>query len=62
MTISVKVSRDPKDVPQSLQVTVEQQLGTGKDAFWQPAEIGSLLPGESREFTLWHGKRIVLSE
>lgn len=62
MTISVKVSRDKGDVPQSLQIVVEQQMGSGKDAFWQPSEVATILPGEEREFTLWPQKRIVLSE
>lgn len=62
MTISVKISRDKGDVPASLQVTVEQQMGSGKDSFWSPCEVATLLPGEEREFTLWPQKRIVLSE
>lgn len=61
MTISVKVSVSSNQ-PGPANFQVERQLGSGKDAFWQAGEIGTIRPGEEREFPVYPQQRIVLSE
>lgn len=61
MTISVKVSV-PANQPGPANFKVERELGSGKDAFWQAGELGTIRPGEEREFALYPGQRIVLEE
>ena len=61
MTVAVKVKVEASQ-PRGAEFKVEHQLGSGKDAFWQAGEVGTISPGEEREFVLYPGHRVVLEE
>ena len=61
MTVSVTISVATGE-PRAANGRVEQQMGSGKDAFWSPSEVFSINPGETRTLPLYPQRRIVLEE
>ena len=61
MTVSVTISVATGE-PRAANGRVEQQMGSGKDAFWSPSEVFSINPGEAKVIPLYPQRRIVLEE